>query len=400
MFSVKQLLAGASTVVCLVSTLSAQVDEVAKQALLDSAEAIQELDSVTYEAKKYGTGPLAGLIDVSGEVRISRPAKVGGGQLTYVDGRIVLRGQPDKLFRMSSNGKNVTFVDFDEQAVMERPISDRRGAKQAYDLGKQLVINEFADLNPFVKTIDNSEMITMKGVEELNGVVCNVVEAGAAGGARKTVWHIGVGDKLPRKMAMVTGQGENAVSLVLELVELASNDAMKVTDFEVQVPAGFRVQKMEAAKPPVPVAPVKVDMGIARGKNIPDFKLRTADGNRVGPADFIGQTVVMAFCGSKFTKSVECLGMLEEQREFFQDEAITFLAVTCREDSDDAARAMLKDSGANLTLLLDGETVMSRLQVTGSPSVYVIGPDGRVQDFFVGCPTEAELLASITAAAE
>jgi thiol-disulfide isomerase/thioredoxin len=110
----------------------------------------------------------------------------------------------------------------------------------------------------------------------------------------------------------------------------------------------------------------------------PEFKLKTLDGRKLGPADFKGQVVVVDFwatwCGPCHIQA----RILEPIHEDYKGKGVQFLAANVGED-EATVRGFVKDKPFPYPVLLDAEsTVSGKLGVVALPTLMVIDKKGKV----------------------
>jgi peroxiredoxin len=115
------------------------------------------------------------------------------------------------------------------------------------------------------------------------------------------------------------------------------------------------------------------------GKRAPAFVLPALDGGRVALADLRGRVVMLYFWASWCSYCAKELPTtIETVRRELGDRGLDVLAIDIQEPVDKVA-TWVRQRGVTTRVLLDGEGVVSQLYgVTGTPTVYLIGRDGRM----------------------
>ena len=67
-----------------------------------------------------------------------------------------------------------------------------------------------------------------------------------------------------------------------------------------------------------------------------------------------------------------------------EDDGLVVLGVSLSERSREAPIEYMESHGYDYTLLLDGELVANRYEVTGIPAIFLIGPDGVILKTYGG----------------
>lgn len=110
----------------------------------------------------------------------------------------------------------------------------------------------------------------------------------------------------------------------------------------------------------------------------PDFRLKTIDGRKLGPADFKGQVVVVDFwatwCGPCHIQA----RILEPIHRDYHGKGVQFLAANVGED-EDTVRGFLKKKPFPYPVLLDSQSQVSgSLGVYALPTLMVIDKKGKI----------------------
>lgn len=376
-----------------------QVEAAAEQVLRDSAEAVKALDSVSYKAKRfYSGGPLDGLLDISGEVKIVR-SEASPNPALWLTGSIGVKNQEPTTFTAGSDGESYSWLDKNTNTLFERPMADRKARQTIENYTNQILLDIFVEAEPYSGALEAASL-KQTGVEEIGGVLCNVIEAATEDG-RRTVYHIGVADLLPRRESMV---GTNEVAKVLEIQDLQANGEVKAEDLAIVLPAGFAVdrfvpQQQQAATQAQQQDPAP-EIGLPAGTAAPAFELPALSGEAKSLTDYEGNVVVLTFWGPVFAQSEACLNMMQELHTFFDGQDIKFVGIACREPDAATTSAYVQERSYTFDVLTGGTEAAANYNLLGFPSVVVLSKTGTVAETFLGCPTEDQLLAAVEAAAK
>lgn len=123
------------------------------------------------------------------------------------------------------------------------------------------------------------------------------------------------------------------------------------------------------------------------GQSAPDFALPDLEGRRVGLSDYRGKTVLLNFFAywcDTWKDELKRLKALKQQRPDLQFE-ILFVAVDSRERS--LAEPLLLKEGVHFPVTIDFKSEVSAVYgITTVPTLFVIGPEGKIRASYQGYP--------------
>jgi peroxiredoxin/outer membrane lipoprotein-sorting protein len=385
-----------------------QVDENARQVLEKSAEAIKAVKDISATARHHATGPIVGgMVDTRGEFRLIKGASAKASASFYQGRAKSPNGSGDEVFHFYLNpdpaGTLVTWVDDTNKAVRTRTLTVRTEQYNQVTLGEQLIMAELFEPDPYAKKLQSPNIkIVLEGQEEAGGEKCDVVRASAKEGQAWTLWHIAQSDGLPRRReegAKIDEKGE-PVRLIIEWSDVKVNQNLTRKDLEIAVPEGYVLDEQKPAAPGQTAAatppPPKPELGPGSGQEAPEFELKSAAGETVKLADLKGNVVVLAFGGTANGKWKDSLPVLEGLAQSFKGKPVKVFGAACREKSDEAPIALMKEKGYTFGLLLGADEVSKAYKVRGYPSFAVVDREGRMAEFVQGFQNEESLRERLT----
>lgn len=381
----------------LVSQAYAQVADDAKQVLDESAAAMQKTQSITYKAKKSATGMLKDIIDADATVKFLRPA--ANDFIFSVEARVKQPGKADKKQMSVHTPKTVTWLDWEKNIKFQRPVSDNSAMSET-TIAREFMVDMFTSANPFERELKMGKL-TKKGVDQVNGEVCDIIEAALMDESRNFTWAISVKDRLPRRLEIGTGKAANRITMVTELTDVQPGAKLTAADFVIALPTGFTEDlKAETAvvNPTTPaptIAPVPVDVGLKPGTAAPAFTIKTADGKTMTNADIKGNVAVLEFWGTMFKQATAHSAEMQALSDDFKGQKVNFVGLACRELNEKAAANYWTANKMGYALVPDGNAVANDFKVAGFPSYVVIGPDGNVAAFFQSFPGKEPLRTAV-----
>lgn len=391
----------AAAIAAIVTPCMAQQAEDAKAVLKDSEKAMREVQHVTFDAKRFGTGMLKDFIDCNGKVMLWR-APGAKMPTVMVTGRIKQPGAGDKNLTYKSDGTEASWLDQKENKLMVRPVNDT-SAIQEFGLAKQLLPEEYTSNEPFSQVTKMEKLVKLP-IENIGGEPCDIVQGTTADGSRSITWAISAKDRLPRRMEMATGQGDNKLSMILEMTNFEMTKALSAKDFDIALPVGYVVDKsspqptMNPSMPGQPVVPA-AEIGLAAGTPAPNVTLKDAQGKDLSLADMKGNVVVLEFFGTMFKASnigsLDIEGMASGD---FKGKNVKFIGLACREPSENSAKEYFKNNHLSYTLVPNANAAVDQFKVKGFPSYYVINGKGEVASFFQTWPGKDVMASAVNQA--
>ncbi len=120
-----------------------------------------------------------------------------------------------------------------------------------------------------------------------------------------------------------------------------------------------------------------------------DFNLTNLQGKQVQLSDLIGKVVVIDFWASWCTPCINSFPAMKKLLEKYKDGEVVFLFINSWEtatDKEQFVSGFLKNSGFDqFTVLLDKEDeVIESYKVTGVPSTFIIGREGKIKFMKMG----------------
>lgn len=180
----------------------------------------------------------------------------------------------------------------------------------------------------------------------------------------------------------------SGVSLVADFTGARVNQPIDPMAFQFEAPASAKivesfVRRVEVPRPEPPSSLL--------GQQAPAFTFYTLDGRPVTKDSLAGKITVIDFW---FTTCAPCQATMPLVQQVFaeyaKDDRVQFYAVSISdpEGGNLELQKALQDWGVKLPMLRDADRFYeSAFKIPGAPALFVIGPDGRVQDNHVGINT-------------
>jgi peroxiredoxin/outer membrane lipoprotein-sorting protein len=129
----------------------------------------------------------------------------------------------------------------------------------------------------------------------------------------------------------------------------------------------------------------------------PDFQAHTLSGEKVSLSDFRGKIVMLDFWATWCSPCRAELPTIAKLYGEYKDKGVVVLGIN--DEEGNAAKKYLEKNSLTLPTLDDNSQKAHRLyHVSAIPTVFVIGPDGKVLKYFRGGRSEETLRAALKAA--
>jgi len=238
----------------------------------------------------------------------------------------------------------------------------------------------------------------LEGVGSVDGTPCDIVYVDYSDLNDPTLfdgwWHLAQSDHLPRRIELNfrenAGDGFAIISITPD-----SSATFDAESFALAAPEGYTVRQ---AKEPERASrsarggggggggeagpPIKV------GDLAPDFSLEDPQGKLHNLSDYRGKVVLLDFWATWCGPCRAAMPGMQKLHEKFGEKGLVVLGMNSWENDDPVA--FMKDQGFTYQLLLKADEAAAKYMVTGIPTFYLIGPDGRIVDGSVGFDRNAE----------
>jgi thiol-disulfide isomerase/thioredoxin len=189
----------------------------------------------------------------------------------------------------------------------------------------------------------------------------------------------------PRSSALALGAWIGVVALALGIVAYAMGWIAGSTDISSPVATAEEVGEAAGAT-------------TESGHPVPDFRLATLDGERLGPPDFPGEVVVIDFWATWCGPCRLQAKFLEEVHAELDGDGVRFFALDVGED-EQTVRSYVERTPFPYTVLLDPqETVSRRYGILGLPTLMIVDPRGEITYLETGVVDAKTLRRMIEAA--
>lgn len=136
------------------------------------------------------------------------------------------------------------------------------------------------------------------------------------------------------------------------------------------------------------------------GNPAPEFKLKTRQGDVVGPGNYEGKIVLLDFWATWCQPCFKQMPIVAEVEEEVGDDLVV-LPVNVDDpsvDRESAIDSFLEEAGTERDTLIDTGTVAAMYGVDSIPALVLIGPQGKVRWTGAGVTARDRIVAEVEAA--
>ncbi len=130
------------------------------------------------------------------------------------------------------------------------------------------------------------------------------------------------------------------------------------------------------------------DTGVNVGDLPPDFTLPDLDGNNVSLSDFEGKVVVVDLWATWCPPCREEIPFLIELYDEFEGQGLVILGVGLDQGGAADLAPFVEQNAIDYTIVVGNRSVGEAYQVTGIPTTFIIGRDGRIAAKHIGFSNE------------
>lgn len=314
--------------------------------------------------------------------RVDRPKDSGPTAWEFIaTGKSTPPGKDELAFGVSFDGAKFRVLKAADRTVKEAgPDAARSLLKDDGDLavGWLLRWNELA-----VKPLENPDEtgeIRYEGRVEVGGVPCEVIYVDYSGweGMEEmdAWWFIGAADSLPRRIERHFSEVNGDAFDVLTITKMERTDPNTDPEFALAVPEGFKSEVVAA--PELPEGPGRVvkQASLPVGSMAPDWTLEDSAGKPHKLSEYRGKVVVMDFWATWCGPCQMAMPGMQSLHEKLSDRGVNVLGINCWEQADPAA--FMAEKKFTYGLLVKGDDVAKAYGVSGIPTFYVVGVDGKI----------------------
>lgn len=130
--------------------------------------------------------------------------------------------------------------------------------------------------------------------------------------------------------------------------------------------------------PETPTVQLSLEAEVKNGDPVPDFPLRTLDGETLQMSQFEGSVVVLYFWSTQISHALG-ISQASAAANNFGDEGLVVLGIDSFGESEDAVRAYAEQLDLKFTIILDSDQTISQLFAARPGMTVWIDVDGTIR---------------------
>lgn len=341
--------------------------------LQKAKSALQNMKSIAYRAEQYSIGTVkygdteAILTPHQGKILFMRSTEdeFFGGKFV-IEAELVRTSseRANSQFKVVYDGKKIRKIDYGRKIVYVND-PDQKGMGLLIGAA-ELVPRDFRAKEPLQNAL-NAETVRYDGVAVVGGNPCHIIHAFFADNSslKESLLFFSVDDYLPRKVQYIGGSG---VIQVLTLSDMKLNKEINPSLFLIDAPEGYSVEVYQGFGKSQPALRI--------GDPAPEWTLCDSQNNSHSLINFRGKLVVIDFWATWCGPCRMVMPFLQKIHEEYEDKGVIVIGINTFESTDPVK--FMQDKGYTYRILLNGDDVAKEYQVNGIPTLYIIGPDGKI----------------------
>jgi peroxiredoxin len=359
------------------SNLSAQPALPDPDSLLSKADsAVSNLETLKYNAKHYTIG----VMNVRGK-KLMKPVFVGDVSISRLPedsvfgAKILVNGE--LVSNRMSNNRSFKFA-YDGNQIYKIPLSDEKFyINKPNQTGKQLFLESqdmayegFLDPDNFNKELE-ADSISYAGRGIVGNTPCHIIytQTNVDSYTKESWLFIGVTDQLPRKIlrrfSNTNGQDRIEVS---KFTNLKTNVSSSKNLYSLTAPKNYEVSKFRGHFDEPKLIP--------KGEISPKWTLEDPRGISHSISDYRGKIVILDFWATWCGPCRQQMPQLQKIHEKFSENELAVVGISTWENGN--PKHFMEKNNFTYQLLLDGDTVANKYNISGLPTLYVINQNGKI----------------------
>ncbi len=403
------------------SALSPEKMAKAKATLERAAKAINELKSISYTIKTESNVNTTQR-PVSNAFRVTLSRGENGVWRAVVKSQDAEDTNKLTPAHVAFDGKTARAVDTVNRIIHEGTFASLEEAQTflAKFRVRPAVLWDVFGKEPLKAALETTRMTVEEGME-VNGQRCDVVRIEMGGGDRKPTmdegnlpgyrFYFSAEDHLLRKVerfkaSRIPGDFDDydKPNRIITLSNIEVDKAIADDTFAIATPDGYSVKGPDGVVRAASTGDAKPDASKAKeagdpkllavGSEAPDWLLKNADGSDFQLSAQRGKVVLMDFWATWCAPCKVAMPGVQRLHEKYKDRGLVAVGLATWDKGD--PKQYMESKKYTYGLVLGADPVALEYKVTGIPTFYVIGPDGKIVYSAVGFdPSHEEEIAAL-----
>ena len=210
------------------------------------------------------------------------------------------------------------------------------------------------------------------GKQEIQGIECHKIGFNYPDNGILTdiqyIFYVG-NDYIIRRCENSVNIGGELQTSEVTISNLETNIPVSDDTFEAAIPANFTQEEFSAGKRPEL---------LTIGDTAPDWALKDPTGRTISLADYRGKIVLLDFWFRNCFPCLKAIPELQKIHENFKSRGVEVIGVHCYDANNKNPEGVMARMKANYQIAVGGDAVAKLYNVSSYPTMYVIGPDGKI----------------------
>lgn len=293
-----------------------------------------------------------------------------------------IEGETDKFkyrvethdgFIFSYDGKKYVQVNTNEKTAI---YSDSE------EYAQELASRFFSDIQKLLKNpkklqeaLESTSLFKYDGNMNVLGVNCNILYSETYIQENqlqiKEYRYISEEDFFLRKYEVAIYSGNMEVQRnIFQISDLEIDAEIAPSLFTQEIPGDYSAKEYEPPKPEPEIKLLEV------GDSAPDFMLLMGDSAEFRLSDHLGKVVLLDFWGTWCPWCIVAMPKIQNIHDNLPEAIV--LGVSCKESAEADPVGLMKEKGFKYPTLLNGDEIAKLYKVSGFPTIYVVGRDGKI----------------------
>lgn len=275
------------------------------------------------------------------------------------------------------NGENFATIDHAKKSafVVSYRYKPSQFAEKYFKTISNLMIMNFEAENKAYQ----SRVYDYIGSARVDGINCDIIQQNANWFDEEsniTEEHYIGNDGFVRKINFQSYANDNSIVKTKDIFrDIIVNSDLPDSLFSINIPIEYKKEFYR----PRESSGKEYDNLLELGSEAPDWILPTGNNDSLSLSKFKGTPVILDFWGTWCVWCVVAMPKLNDVYNAFKDYGLEVIGISCKEKEGADPVKFMKDKQMNYKVVLSGDSVADQYKVSGFPTIYIIGSDGKIK---------------------